>query len=101
MIIPGTTPTHTFTLPIEASQISCARFVYSQEGEVKVIKKDDDVRLSGNEAETTLTQEDTLKFTPGVVVSLVLRVRTLGGQALANEEPVRILCGCCHDEEVI
>lgn len=101
MIVRGTTPTHSFTLPVDASQIACARFVYTQEGEVKIKKEGADVKLEGNQASTTLTQNDTLKLKAGVMVSINLKGKTVGGQSLATENPVRQLCVCCGDNEVI
>ena len=101
MIVRGTTPTHTFTLPVDASQVACARFVYKQEGEVKIKKEGADVKLEGFKASTTLTQADTLKLKAGPMVSINLRGKTVGGQALATENPVRQLCVCCGDGEEI
>lgn len=101
-IIQGTTPTHTFTLPLDLSAIKRARFVYSQRDEVVVVKDstNGEVELTEGKAVATLTQEDTFKFAPCVVVELVLRVLTEGDDALATD-PVLLICRESEDKEVL
>lgn len=99
-ITQGTTPTHTFTLPFDTSTIASVRFVYSQEGEVKVVKDGAAVQKDGAKVSTTLTQADTFALTPGVEVRLMLRVLTKGGDALASD----VKTGRCRsnaDKEVL
>lgn len=101
-IIQGTTPTHTFTLPPELSAIKRARFVYSQRGEVVVIRDsaDGEVEINEGEATATLTQEDTFKLEPGASIELVLRVLTEDGVAL-TADPVLLVCRESKDKEVL
>jgi hypothetical protein len=100
IIIQGTTPTHTFTLPFDASIVKCARFVYSQDGAVKVIKDTDRVTFDGAQVSTTLTQEDTYSLEPDNQVKLLLRVLTVKGNALVSD-PVYLLCLGCECKEVL
>lgn len=100
MIIQGTTPTHAFTVPFDTATVKCARFVYSQDGAVKVVKDKQDVIVGNGTIKTTLTQADTFEFKADAMVRLLLRVLTESGAALVSE-PVDILClGCC-DKEVL
>lgn len=99
-IVQGTTPTHSFTLPFDTSTISEARFVYAQDGEVKVLKEGTDVVMTGATVTTTLTQADTYNLTPGVSVVLMLRVLTKGGDALVSDAKTG-RCRGCADKEVL
>ena len=100
MIIQGTTPTHSFQLPFDTSRIKTARFVYSQEGEVSIVKTGEDVAISPEGVSTTLTQEDTYSLTPGLKVKLLLRILTTDGEAKASD-PVWFLCRGCECKEVM
>lgn len=101
MIIQGTTPTHGFQIPFDTSIIKVARFVYSQNGEVVCVKTGEDVSITPEAVTTTLTQEDTYNFTPGIQVKLILRVLTKAGEALATIDPVWLLCRECECKEVL
>lgn len=104
MIIQGTTPTHTFTLPFDTTLVKRARFVYSQAGEVKVIKDSTDgsgdVRVEDGKASAKLTQEDTFSLEPCTVVELVLRLLMTDGTALETE-PELMMCRETADKEVL
>ena len=104
IIIQGTTPTHTFTLPYDTSTLKRVRFVYSQRGQIKVIKDTADaesaVDLEGPKAKAKLTQEETFKFEPDVVVQLILRVLTEDCDALESD-PVFLMCRASADKEVL
>lgn len=99
-ITQGTTPTHTFTTPFDVEIIRKARFVYSQNDEVKIIKKGADIAMSGMKVTTTLTQEETYMLTPNVPVTLVLRILTKGGDATTSEAKTG-RCRGCADKEVL
>lgn len=105
IIIQGTTPTHTFTLPYDTSTLKRVRFVYSQQGQVKVIKDSTDtespVVLKERTASATLTQEQTFGLTPNVVVHLILRILTEDCKALESEQPVLLMCQGSADKEVL
>lgn len=100
MIIQGTTPTHTFSLPFDTSIVKAARFVYIQDDEVMIVKAGEDVMMDGLKVATTLTQEDTFALTPDVEVVLILRVLTMGGDALASDKQ-RFRCRGLADKEVM
>ena len=100
MIVRGTTPTHTFTLPVDESNVKRIRVIYSQGGEA-VIKVDDGrVSVSGTTASVTLTQQETLSFQASKAVDIQLRVVTKGGDSLVSD-PVRTFVGVCNDNEVL
>ena len=62
MIIPGTTPTHTFTLPFDTFYIKSLRIFYADGNNILLTKELTDATLSGNRIIIELTQEDTLMF---------------------------------------
>lgn len=100
MIIRGTTPTHTFTLPMDVSMCSKLRAIYSQDG-VTVIKIDNDrFKRNGREISCTLTQEETLQFNCKKYCEIQLRVLTNAGDALACRVE-KITVGRCLDDEVL
>ena len=70
----GTTPTHTFVLPFDASVIEKVRIIYAQDEEVKLTVCD--VSIEGNTITARLTQEDTLKLECGKFVEVQVRVLT-------------------------
>lgn len=58
----GSTPTHTFTVPYEASSIRKIRVSYGQNGKELVCKSESDCVLEEGILSCTLTQRDTLQF---------------------------------------
>ena len=59
---PGTTPTHTFTLPFEEELVADLRITYSQNKKTIFTKHKEDVEIDGNDINVTLTQEETFRF---------------------------------------
>lgn len=103
IIVQGTTPTHSFAIPFDTSTVQIARFVYSQNGEVKVLKDSREGQATINTdgtVTTNLSQEDTYKLTPDAPVKLVLRILTKKGEALVSD-PVRGICYGCDCKEVL
>lgn len=98
MIIQGTTPTHKVTLPFDTGVIKCVRFVYSQNGEVKVVKSTEDITMDGATLSVRLTQEDTFSLSHTMRVQLIVRVLTITGDALASEPISMTVRGCCDCE---
>lgn len=96
----GTTPTHTFTLPFDASILSQVRIIYAQMGRVVLVKTGEDVILSGNTVKTKLTQEETLSFNCAHPVEIQVRVLTLAGDA-QNSDIIKVPVSRCLDNEVI
>lgn len=80
----GTTPTHTFTLPLDASGIKTAQVTYAQAGRVVLTKQTPDIAVEENSVSYKLTQEETLLFNASERVELQIRLLTMGGDALAS-----------------
>lgn len=97
VITQGTTPTHSFKLPFPASVVQIARFVYSQNGTVKIIRDSREGKaeiLEDGSVITTLTQDDTYGLTKDAPVKLLLRVLTKDGTALVSDTEIGICYGC-------
>lgn len=79
----GTTPTHTFTLPIEAKNVSDALIVYFQ-GDKKILRKTaSECHMEGNTISVDLTQEETLRFRCDKA-QIQVKVLTTDGKALVS-----------------
>lgn len=87
-MIRGTTPTLTFTLPFNVSEISTYYITIGQLNGLEidsVIEKDqDDCESSGKVITCVLTQEDTLKLHADYPVMIQIRAKTNEGTALAS-----------------
>ena len=88
-MIRGTTPTLTFTLPFNVSELS---EYYISIGQLNglaidgVIEKDqDDCTSSGKVITCVLSQADTLKLHADYPVRIQLRAKTSGGVAMASK----------------
>lgn len=84
-MIPGTTPTHTFKLPIGNEEIKSIRIIYSQNNNIVLIKDMDEIAVSTDGATVQLSQEDTLKFTNSDIAEIQLRILTNDDAALASK----------------
>ena len=97
----GTTPTHTFTLPLDVSMLACVKVIYAQGGQVILEKENDGCVLDGNTVTVKLTQEETFLFDcHKKTVQIQVRVLTLGGEALASDV-LRVDVEKCLDDEVL
>lgn len=83
-MIRGTTPTHTFHLPIDTSTIKEIRITYRQNSRIILEKTEADVEMDGSAVQFTLTQEETLKFSHKSRVQLQVKVLTNGNVVLAS-----------------
>lgn len=84
-----TTPTHTFTLPIETSTCSAVQVTYEQgKNELVKLYKNGELPsgmvLDGKNVIIVLTQEETKQFKVGKV-SVQLRVLTTSNEAFASK----------------
>ena len=85
----ATTPTHTFTLPIDTSTCSVVQVSYEQ-GTAKVVKTCRDgettpgMMLDGQDVIVVLSQEETKVFKVGIVF-VQLRVLTTSDEAFASK----------------
>ena len=84
-MIRGTTPTHTFNFPFDASLIDKIKISYAQDGNVVLTKEKDDCILLGNSVLVRLTQEETLSFNARYKVQIQVRVLTTQGDSLASK----------------
>lgn len=94
----GTTPTHTWTLPFDASLVKAARAVYKQNGVKVVCKETADFVMEGNTIKTTLTQEETLRISCDFPVRIQLRILTQDGTAMKTPVYVKSVRECLDDE---
>ena len=78
----GTTPTHTFLLPLAAADVKKIRVIYCQDGENVLTRED--AEISGNIATLQLTQEETLKFNSESRVEIQVRLLAEDDEALAS-----------------
>lgn len=99
-MIPGTTPTHTFKIPFDASIIKDFKVIYVQDDVTILEKRVSDCALDGYSVKVTLTQEETFLFKPQDIVEIQLRVLTLGGEVLASI-PEKVGVAKCLDKEVL
>ena len=100
MIIRGTTPTHTFTLPVDCSALQKIRIIYSQ-GNNAMFKRDiESLKCEGNVVQCTLTQEETLSLDCTKHCDIQLRALTNAGDALACNI-MKETVGRCLDDEVL
>lgn len=97
----GTTPTHTFTLPFDAALVKSCRIIYAQR-DVKVIcKETDNCTINGKTISTTLSQEETLRFSCDTPVQIQMRVLTKDGTAMKTPVYIKHVRECLDDEVLI
>lgn len=96
----GTTPTHKFNVSIDTSFIKEVKITYSQRDKEILVKRTDDCTIGDGAIATRLSQEDTFLFEGNMLVTIQLRVLTLGGDALVSE-PIMTGVGKCIDDEVL
>ena len=80
----GTTPTFTFTLPIECETITKLSVAFKQGGELLFERGLPDVTMSGNVLSCTLTEEETLQLRWGMELQIQLRVG-VGSARMASQ----------------
>jgi hypothetical protein len=98
-MIRGTTPTHTWVLPFDASLLKEVSITYSQNDENIIKKTEEDCTMEGNRISITLSQEDTLKLEPKVRTTVQLKVMTSNDSVMATK-PKNISVSDIQDEEV-
>lgn len=99
-MIQGTTPTHVFTLPIEAETIKKIRITYQQLGRNVFEKTEKDVTFEGKKVKVTLSQNDTFLFREKHDVKLQLKILTTSGEILSHK-PIIIDVGEILNKEVL
>ena len=96
----GTTPTHIFNVSIDTSLIKEVKITYSQRDKEILVKRTKDCAIESGTITTRLSQEDTFLFEGNMLVTIQLRVLTLGGDALVSEL-IMTGVGKCIDDEVL
>ena len=81
----GTTPTHTFLLPFDTSNIKALEITYAQHDSILITKRIEDCILEGDVVTVELSQEDTFKFDITTQIQMQLRVLTITNQAYATD----------------
>lgn len=87
MLIQGTTPTHSFTLP---SDMDISDFIvsYSQCGKEILKKTKKDCVVKENTIFVTLTQEDTLKFAPDMLWCVQVKIKLQNNTILVSDNVI-------------
>lgn len=100
-MIRGTTPTHTFGIPISEDKVKTIRVTYRQDDRNVVDKGTESVQLEGKTAKVTLTQQETLAFTAGIKAKVKIRVLSTEGQVFSNKKSILIEVDDTFNEEVL
>lgn len=99
-MVKGTTPTHTFNVPLDYSSIKTVKIIYSQRDKEVLVKRTEDCTIESGKISTKLTQDDTFKFECNTIVTIQIRVLTTDGDALASDL-IMVNVGKCLDDEVL
>lgn len=81
----GSTPTHTFQLPIETSTIKKLLITYEQLGRTVLEKTEEDVRMEGKTVCLKLTQTEAFQFKENHSVKLQIKILTNTGDLLPSK----------------
>lgn len=94
----GTTPTHTFNIPVDASLVEEVRIVYAQ-GDKEVFRKETfDCDIEGKQIKVTLTQDETLLLNHRIPVQIQCQFKTADGTAFASIPNVIAVQKCLCNE---
>ncbi len=96
----ATTPTHTFTLPFDASMVSRFLLTYKQGAKIVLEKTEEDMTVDGNTWSVKLTQNETNRFTSASDVVVQVRVLTPAGDALVSD-PMELRVRDVLNDEVL
>lgn len=80
----GTTPTHTFRVPIDLTSAAALKVYYKQGYEVLVEKEKQDLVVTPTTITVELTQEETLRFADGQI-KMQIRARMPNGKAVKSK----------------
>ena len=74
VIVRGSTPTHTFSIPFDTSVVTGVVIIYAQDGAEVLQKKTADCTITDRDVSVTLSQNDTMLFSAGkpAMVQLVV-----------------------------
>jgi hypothetical protein len=99
-----TTPTHTFTLPLDTSEFSRIQITYNQKDNILVKEYKDGTLPSGmtfdeKDVVLNLTQEETKLFGAGTV-GIQVRAKTNGGKSYASDK-FNVSVSEVYNEEIL
>ncbi|MEG1757798.1 MAG: hypothetical protein RR235_04990 [Oscillospiraceae bacterium] len=97
----GTTPKHTFCLPVGKTRLAAMTLTYSQKKRNIIIKSLDDFTFSDAVASVTLSQEETLLFAEDSPVEIQMRLRLSDGNSVINSNILSVPVDEVLQEEVI
>lgn len=80
----GTTPTHTFRVPIDLTSAAVLKVYYKQGYQVLVEKEKPDLVVTPSTITVQLTQEETLRFADGQI-KMQIRARMPNGKAVKSK----------------
>lgn len=104
-MVRGTTPIYTFTLPFDTRLIEKGYVSFEQEDmhgkEVKLHKEFLECQCNENTVSVRLTQEETLSFKNGFLVSIQLKVKMNENAEVLASDPILELVEKALHEEVI
>ena len=95
----GTTPTLTFTLPVDSSIIERLFITFSQKRGIMLEKNIDDCEFIDGALQVTLSQKETLSFNVGAI-DIQIRLKTNDGSAMASNIVVAEIRDCLKDGEI-
>lgn len=99
-MIGGTTPRHTFKVPVDTGRIKTIKLVYIQLDEEILTKRTADFTLGDKQISVKLTQEETFLFDYDITATIELRIVTLDGDVLGIK-PRELDLTKYHDDEVL
>ena len=96
----GSTATHYFEVPYDRTQISAARVSYTQNGEVVILKKGDQIELRDGLVLWKLSQEDTLSLQADAFVGVQMKLLIQPDEVDITEK-AKLYVLNCEDDEVM
>lgn len=89
MIIRGTTPTMSFSLPFNTDQIEVGFVTVQQNGSTVFEKPTSECNCAGNTVSAKFSQEDTLALTSGTNAEIRLVVKTVEDERLETKPVIK------------
>ena len=97
----GTTPTHTYKLPLPVSTYDNIRVIYSQDGrEILSKEKSEAAAIDGNSISFKLTESETFMFRPDKMVEIQVRIKASDG-TVDSSNIISTTAQRCLDSEVM
>lgn len=94
----GTTPIHTFGIPLDKSIIKSVKITYKQGDKIVLCKRTEDCDIEDGKIITHLTQNDTLLFDYKSVVKFQLKILTNDGNVHVSDVMRKGVYECLDDE---